>query len=138
MKLVILIQLAGLSHLGLLCAGAVMPKVVGLPRHIANLPAFIHRLIWVYYAFLALCLAGFGAVSFLHADVLASGGGLARAVCGFLCVFWTARLFVAAFVFDVRPYLTSAWRKLGYTATNIVFAAFPVIYGWAALKGAAP
>lgn len=137
MKLVILIKLAGLSHLGLLAAGAAMPKVVGLRRHIAGLPPFIHRLFWVYYTFLALCLASFGAVSFLHADALASGGALARAVCGFLCLFWTVRLFVAAFVFDVRPYLTGRWRKLGYAATNIVFASLPLIYGWAALKGAA-
>ena len=138
MKLETLIQLAGLSHLGLLCAGALMPKVVGLRGHIAKLPAFINRLFWVYYAFIALCLASFGAVSLLHADALASGESLARAVCGFLCIFWTVRLFVAAFVFDLRPYLTSAWRKLGYAATNLVFAALPFIYGWAALKGTTP
>jgi len=49
-----------------------------------------------------LFLAGFGALSFFLASELASGGALSRAVCGFLALFWTMRLLVAALVFDVR------------------------------------
>ncbi len=130
-----LIQFAGLSHLGLLWAGATMPKVVGLRDHTASLPPFVGRLFWVYYTFIAFCLIGFGCVSFFLAEPLASGAPLARAVCTFLAGFWTIRLAVAAFVFDVRPYLTNAWLKLGYAATNVVFAALPLIYAWAAWKG---
>ena len=55
-----------------------------------------------------------------------------------LAVFWTVRLGVATFVFDVRPYLTSPFWRLGYQATNLVFIFLPIIYAWAAWRGAAP
>ncbi len=102
------------------------------------MPLFIHRLFWVYYSFIGLFLVGFGALSFFLAPELAAGTVLARAVCGFLAVFWSLRLCLAAFVFDVSPYLTSAFWKIGYHATNVVFALLPVIYGWVALAGGAP
>lgn len=137
MKLVAALQLAGLMHVGLIVAGAMMPRAVKLRPHIAALPPFIHQLFWVYYSFIALFLVGFGALSFFLADELASGTALARAVCGFLTVFWTMRLLVAAFVFDVGPYLASAFWKIGYHATNVVFALLPLIYGWGAWAGGA-
>ncbi|HTQ51480.1 MAG TPA: hypothetical protein VMJ12_12270 [Candidatus Acidoferrales bacterium] len=133
--LTVLLQFAGLLHLGLACAGALMPRAVNLRSHISVLPPFIRRLFWVYYSFIGLCLVSFGLVSFTFAGTLAAGGGLARAVCAFLTVFWTVRLFAATFIFDVRPYLTNSFWRLGYHATNVVFAYLPVVYAWAALKG---
>lgn len=134
MKIVTCLQFAGLLHLGLIAAGALMPRVVGLPRHLALLPSFIRKLVWVYYIFIGLCLISFGALTFFLAPDLASGLPLARAICAFLCLFWLLRLLVATFVFDLQPYLTSRWRTLGYHATNFVFALLPLIYAWAALN----
>ena len=119
-------------HLGLMAAGLLMPQVVGLRGHLTALPQFIRRLFWVYYGFIALCLVSFSALTLAFADTLASGSALARAVCGFLAVFWTLRLVVATFVFDLRPYLTSTARRMGYHATNIAFAYLPIVYGVAA------
>jgi hypothetical protein len=130
-----LLQLAGLAHLGLIAAGLTMPRVVKMPEHLRSLPEFPRRLFWVYYVFIATCLVGFGLASFFLAGELAAGTPLARAVCGFLCLFWTIRLVVAVFVFDVRPYLTRLSLKIGYQATNVVFALLPIIYGWAAIRG---
>jgi hypothetical protein len=138
MKLTLALQFAGLLHLGLIAAGVLMPRAVKLQTNLTSLPSFIRRLFWVYYAFIALSLVSFGAVSFFLADALASGTVLARAVCGFLAVFWTIRLLAAAFVFDVKPYLTNALWKAGYQATNVVFALLPAIYGWAVFAGGTP
>ena len=137
MKLELLLQIAGLLHLGLLCAGGLMPRTVKLREHLASLPQFIRRLFFVYFAFIALLLASFGLITFFFADAMASGAPLARALCLFLLVFWTARLGVAAFVFDVRPYLTSWFYRLGYHATNVVFVYLVAVYGVAAWKGGA-
>ncbi|HMP83155.1 MAG TPA: hypothetical protein PKA41_10690 [Verrucomicrobiota bacterium] len=137
-NIVLLLQFAGVLHLGLIAAGLLMLRVVNMRSHVAALPPFLGRLFWVYYGFIALCLVSFGAASFFLAPQLATGSILARAVCAFLALFWTVRLFVAAFVFDVSPYLTSGFHKLGYHATNVVFALLPVIYCWAALAGGAP
>ena len=47
------------------------------------------------------------------------------------------RLVAAVFVFDVRPYLVNPFWRMGYYATNVVFACLPVIYALAAVKGGA-
>jgi hypothetical protein len=136
--LIALLEIAGVMHLGLLCAGLMMPKVVGLREHLAVLPPFIRRLYWAYYTFIALCLVGFGSLTLTLASALAGGSLLARAVCVFLAVFWTVRLFIASFVFDLTPYLTNRFRRLGYYATNLVFVYLPVVYLLAAWKGGKP
>jgi ABC-type thiamin/hydroxymethylpyrimidine transport system permease subunit len=136
--LVLALQIAGVLHLGLMCAGLLMPRVVQMRSHLTALPVFIRQLFWVYYSFIALCLAGFCVITIAFADTLAAGGNLARAMCAFLAVFWMLRLVAATFVFDMRPYLTDQWRRLGYHAINIVFIYLPVVYAWAAWKGGKP
>jgi len=138
MNIILLLKLAALTYLGLIAAGLLMPGAVGLRAHLHSLPDFIRKLFWVYYTFIGLCLVAFGVGTFALAEQLASGTPLARAVCTFLAAFWTMRLIGATFVFDVRPYLTNAWWRLGYHATNIVFICLPVVYIWAAWKGGTP
>lgn len=137
-NLTLLLQIAGLLHLGLICAGALMPRAVNLRENIAVLPQFIRRLFWVYYAFIGLCLVSFGIITITLAGTLASGSDLARAICAFMALFWTIRLIAATFVFDVRPYLTNNFWRIGYHATNVVFIYLPIVYAWAALKGGKP
>ena len=136
-NLTLLIQLAGVLHLGLIAAGALMPRVVNLRSHIIGLPPFIRQLFWIYYLFIGLCLVSFGAGSFLFAQTLADGSNLSRAICGFLAAFWMLRLIAATFVFDVSPYLTSSYWRAGYHATNITFIYLPIVYLIAALNGGA-
>ena len=131
-NLTLLLQAAGVLHLGLMCAGLLMPRVVGMRTHLAGLPPFIRQLFWVYYTFIGLCLASFSLITIAFAGTLAGGGNLARALCAFFAVFWTLRLIAGTFVFDLRPYVTSRYRRAGYHALNIVFAYLPVVYGLAA------
>lgn len=138
MKLPLLLQLAAITHIGLLAAGLLMPGTVRLREHLAALPAFIRQLFWTYYVFIGLCLVGFGLGTFLLADELATGTSLARAVCGFLAVFWTLRLIVAHCVFDLQPYVTTRWHRIGLFLANAVFALLPFIYAWTAWKGGRP
>lgn len=133
-----LLQIAGLLHLGLLSAGLIMPRVVNLRRHVSVLPAFVRQLFWVYYAFIGLCLVGFGSLTVALAGTLAAGSPLARTLCLFLAAFWTLRLLAATFVFDLRPYLTSAFRRAGYHLVNLVFVYLPIVYLLAAWKGPKP
>jgi hypothetical protein len=136
-NLTLALQIAGVLHLGLLGAGGLMPRAVGMRSHVGVLPPFLRQLFWVYYSFIALCLVSFGTMTFLLAPALAAGGGLARGLCIFFAVFWTIRLIAATFIFDVRPYLTNSLWRLGYHATNLVFIYLPIVYAWAAWKGGA-
>jgi len=131
-NLPLLLQIAGVLHLGLMGAGLLMPRVVNLRSHLAALPPFIRQLFWVYYSFIGLCLVGFSVITIAFADTLAAGGNLARALCAFFSVFWTLRLITGALVLDMRPYLTNGYRRLGYRAITIVFAYLPIVYALAA------
>lgn len=135
--LILMLQVAGILHVGLISAGIAMPRVVNLRLHIATLPPFVRQLFWVYYAFIGLCLVSFGLISFAFARQLAEGGALARGICVFLALFWTLRLVAATFVFDVRPYLRNAALRAGYHATSVVFVFLPLVYLLAAWKGGA-
>jgi hypothetical protein len=133
-NLTVLLQVAAVLHVGLMCAGLLMPQVVGMRAHLEVVPPFIRRLFWVYYTFIGLSLLGFSAITFVFADTLAAGSGLARALCAFLAVFWTVRLIAATFVFDMTPYLTTGARRLGYHVLNVAFAYLPLVYGLAAAQ----
>ena len=130
----LILKLAALPHLGLIAAGLLMPRATGLWADAKKLSPFARGLFRTYYAFIGLCLVGFGAGSWFLARELANGTPLARAACGFLAVFWLIRLVAALWVLDVRPYLTNAWWRTGYCTTNLVFSALPFVYAWVALR----
>jgi hypothetical protein len=132
--LTILLQAAALLHVGLICAGASMPKAVGLRANLAVLPEFIRRLFLVYYAFIGLMLVGFGTLTFVFAEAMARGEPVARGLCILLTAFWSLRLFCAGFIFDLRPYLTNSFRRVGYHALNLAFIYILVVYACAALR----
>jgi hypothetical protein len=125
--------LVGISHLSLIAAGAQLPRVLGLRAQIARLDPFPAHLFWTYYGFIGLSLVGFGAGTALFARELASGTPLARGMAGFLCVFWTARLWVHLFLFDPAPYLATWGRRVGYRLLTAQFAVFSAVYAWACL-----
>ena len=133
MKPTLFIQIAGVLHIGLAWAGATMPRAVNLRGHLAALPPFVRRLFWVYLTCIGLVLLSMGTITFMYASTLAAGEPLARALSVFLALFWTVRLVVAAFVFDVRPYLTNGFYRAGYYSTTVTFIYLTAIYTWLAL-----
>jgi hypothetical protein len=135
LSLVTLLQFAAVLHLGLLWAGASMPKAVNLRAALVPLPPFIRRLFYVYLGFIALILAGFGLLTFLYAAPMAAGEPVARALCILMAVFWSIRLLVAAVVFDMRPYLRTLFHRIGYFALNSVFVYLVVLYAYVAWRG---
>ena len=114
-----------------------MPKAVGLRANLAPLPAFIRRLFFVYYAFIGLILVGFGTLTFIFADAMARGEPVARGLCILLIAFWSLRLIAAAFIFDVRPYLTNWFYRVGYHVLNLAFVYILAVYILAAINGGA-
>ena len=133
--LTLLLQIAGLLHIGLIWAGASMPAAVNLRGHLAPLPPFIRGLFYVYYTFIGLMLVGFGSLTFFFASELAAGSTFSRAFCLLLVAFWTLRLIAAAFIFDVRPYLTNWFYRAGYHGINLIFVYLLAVYVLGAVGG---
>ncbi len=128
----LLIQIGALMHLGLLAAAALTPRVLDWRSQLEQLTPILRQLVWTYGSFIVLMIVGFGALSAFCADSLADGSPLARALCIFLTVFWSARLGVQLFLFDVRPVLNGALMRLGYHTLTVTFAYLVTIYALAA------
>jgi hypothetical protein len=127
------ILIAGLLHFGILIASALVPRVLNWKSSLATLDPLSRHLIWVHGAFIVLVIIAFGVLSVAFAHDLAAGTLLARAMCLFIAVFWTARLFVQFFIFDAKPYLKSSLLKLGYNGLTVVFTYIAVVFWLAGL-----
>jgi hypothetical protein len=129
----LLILIGGILHFGILCASALVPRVLNWKTSLKNLDALSRQLIWVHGVFIVLVIIGFGLLSLLFAAELATGSALARGVCLFISLFWAARLVVQFFIFDAKPYLTTAFLKAGYYGLTLVFAYQTLAYSVVAL-----
>lgn len=130
------IRLGGAMHFGILIASALVPRVLDWKVSLARLDRLSRQLVWVHGAFIVLTIAALGIVATFYAAELSGGDRLARAVCGFIAVFWGARLGVQFFVFDARPKLTTAILRAGYHGLTIVFAYLTVVFAYAAVRSA--
>lgn len=128
------ILLAGLCHFGILIASALVPRVLDWRGELAQLNPLSRHVVWTHGAFIVLTIVAFGAISLANPRELAAGSPLARWFCGFVAVFWLARLAIQLFVFDARPYLKRTHLKLGYHALTAIFAFLGFVYAWAALR----
>ena len=133
-----LLALAGVCHLGILVASALVPRVLDWKGELTKLHPLSRHLVWTHGAFIVLTIVAFGLISLAAPAELASGAKLARLFCGFVAAFWLARLGIQLFLFDARPFLTRRFLKLGYHGLTVVFTYLGVVYGWAALLPAAP
>jgi hypothetical protein len=127
-----LIALAGAGQLCVLVASSLVPLRLNWRRDLAVLPRLHQQLFWVYGGYVVLSIVALGLISLLNAEELASGTGLARAICAYTAVFWGIRLSLQT-VLDARPHLTKWWLKAGYHLLTVLFAAFTGIFGYAAL-----
>lgn len=128
-----LIRAGGVGQLLVLVASSLVPFQMNWKDELKSLSRLHRQMYWVYGGYIVLSIVAFGLISILHADELASGAGLARAVCFYVAIFWGVRLPLQA-VFDVKAHLTTWWLKSGYHLLTILFLGFVVIYGWAAIQ----
>ncbi len=128
-----LIVVGGVLHFGILLASAAVPKVLDWRASLREVDSLTREIVWVHGVFIVLVIVAFGLVSIWFSSELADGTVLARAICGFIAVFWGMRLMVQFFVFDAKLYLKTALLRVGYHGLTIVFLFHVVVYGAAAV-----
>ena len=128
---VVLLRFGGVLQLGILLASAMVPGVLRWRTELRSLSPLSRQLIWVHGVFIVLTIIGLALVSLVEAEQLADGSVLARSVCGFIAVFWGARLAIQFFVFDGRPFLTHWFLKLGYHGLTATFFYLTVVFALA-------
>ncbi|MEM9657039.1 MAG: hypothetical protein AAF961_01640 [Planctomycetota bacterium] len=127
-----LIFAAGIGQLCVLAASALVPIRLDWRNELKSLSRLHRQMYWVYGGYVVMAIIGLGMISVFNAKELASGSGLARGFCAYVAVFWGVRLALQAFL-DVKDHLNAWWLKLGYGVLTVLFAAFTVVYAWAAI-----
>ena len=128
-----LILIGGILHLATLLGSAQVPKEMNFKEELPKLSSLMKHWVLTAGGYIVLNILAFGIVSILLPGELASGTVLARAICGFIAVFWGIRLVIQLFLFDAKPYLRNWFLKLGFHGLTIVFLYQTVVYGWAAI-----
>jgi hypothetical protein len=128
-----LIFLAGAAQLGILIASVLVPFQLKWKTELAVLPRLHRQMYWIYGGYVVLAIAAFGLICLFNSSELAKGSGLARGICGFIAVFWGVRL-ALQWVLDAESHLSTWWLRLGYHVLTILFGAFTLLFGFAALK----
>jgi hypothetical protein len=131
MNLAQLIRVAGVGQLGILVASALVPFQLDWKNIFSPLPRLHRQMYWTYGGYVVLAILFNGVVCLAAPAELADGGRLARLVCGYIAVFWGVRLVLQA-GFDVKPFLTTWWLRVGYYLLTVLFAAFTALFAYAA------
>jgi len=127
------IFIAGLLHFGVLFASALTPQALDWRTDLARVAPLTRRLVWVYGGYIVGNIVFFGLLATLAPAALASRTPLARAICGFIAVFWSVRLTLQYRVIYDRNLVQGFVRKAGYHGLTLVFAYFAIVFGNAAL-----
>lgn len=128
-----LITAAGIGQFCVLLASALVPIRLKWKTQLSVLPRLHRQLYWVYGGYVVLAIVAFGFISLFNAKELASGGGLARGMCGYIAVFWCVRLVLQG-ILDMKAHLTTWWLKVGYHVLTVLFISFTLIYGYSTLR----
>jgi len=128
-----LVRLAGLAHLISLSAILYAPVHLGWHDALERVSKLLRQMGQVYHYYTAGTIVAMGLVSLFCPSDLTSGNRLARAVCGYIALFWIVRLGVQIY-YDFRPHVGRWWLRVSYHALSVLFVAFGVLYGWLALR----
>lgn len=121
----------GAGHLAL-CAGSLfIPSALGWKQGLAGVPTLIRQMFWVYAAYVFGFHVCFGLLGLFGTHLLLDGSMLAALVCGFVCVYWVARLVVQFAYFDRKSMPRAGPYRLAEAGLVLAFAAFAGVFGWA-------
>lgn len=120
--------IGGWSLVALAVASFWIPKVLGWREKLAGLTPLMRELWWTYSAyvwgshvFFAILALGFG-------DWLMGGSGAAMAMSAFMLLWWSVRLWLQFFGFDLSEVQGSAVNKIAKHLLTLLFTGLVTLY----------
>jgi hypothetical protein len=130
-----LVVLAGVGQIALVVASAWIPRVLGWRRELDKLRPLTRTVVTTYAFYIAGTNLAFGLLSAWRADWLLDGSGLARALAGFIAVYWGARVVLQFAYYDRTDAPSGAAFRLAEAALVALFLFLTAVYGWVGLSG---
>jgi len=126
-----LILFAGIVQLLILVPASLVPRVTQSNRNLNGSDPFFKSFVWTYGFFIFLNVTSIALFSLFKTELLTDDSTMARYVCGFISVFWGARLFIQFFIFKTSEFLRTGAMKAGYNLLTLAFAYLTITYGMA-------
>lgn len=125
----LLVTLAGVGQLTLAAGSLAIPRILRWREDTARLRPLTRQVFWTYAAYIWTTNTLFGLLSLLGARLLLDGSPLARAVCGYIALYWGARVGVQFLYFDRSDAPSGPLIRLGEAALVALFVALTLVYG---------
>lgn len=126
-----LITMAGMIQLLILVTAAFAPKVVDWEKNLSSSDRFFKQLVWTYGFFIFLIVSCFAFISIFKTDLMTNRNEAGTYICGFISIFWFARLFIQFFIFKTPEFLKTGPIKFGYNTLTLAFMYLTITYGLA-------
>jgi hypothetical protein len=132
-----LLILAGVGQLGLALGSLVLPRLLRWGDDTRKLRPLTRQVFWTYAAYIWTTNVCFGLLSSFAPDWLLAPNPLARAVAGYIAVYWGARVLIQFFYFDRTDTPPGAFYKVAELALVGLFLFLTAVYAYTALAGSA-
>jgi hypothetical protein len=126
--------LAGIAQLGIAFSSLLIPRFLGWREETARLKPLTRQVFWTYASYILGFHIAFGLLSLLAPSSLLDGSLLARAVSGFIAVYWLVRLTLQFVVFDRSVAVGRPLFRFAEAAYVGTFAYLVLVYGATAVR----
>lgn len=131
-SLTTLVIAAGAAQLALVAVSPAIPRALGWREKLSPLDPLMRRLFWVYAGYILATNLAFALVSILLGNELTSGSVLARSLCVFIGLYWSARVLIQFALFhSAAP--PGAWFRVAEAALCGLFLFLAAAYLAAAI-----
>jgi hypothetical protein len=123
-----LLVCAGMAQLILVVASLAIPRWLNWKGELANLRPLTRQVFWTYAGYIWVTNLSFGLVSTLSPQVLLDRSPLAGWVCGFIAVYWGARVVIQFAYFDRTDAPKGWFFSVGEAALVTLFVGLTIVY----------
>jgi len=124
-----IVFLAGLGQLGLVCASTAIPRFLHWKEEVAKLRRLTRNVVTTYAFYILGTNLAFGLLSTLKPEWLLDGSGLARAVAGFISLYWGVRLILQFTYYDRKDAPPGIGFRLAEWVLAALFLFLTCVYG---------
>ncbi len=126
-----LVLLAGAGQIGIVLSSLFIPRALKWREQTAALRPLTRQVFWTYAGYILCTNLAFGLVSLLMPDRLLDGTPLARAVAGFITLYWGARLLIQFGLYDIADAPQGPLFKAADWGFTLLFGFLTLTYGLA-------
>ena len=124
-----LLVAAGAAQLILVVVSIAIPRLLDWRRDLAKLRPLTRQVFWTYAGYIWVTNLSFGLLSTMAPQLLLDRSPLAGFVCGFIAVYWAARVVIQFAYFDRTDVPKGLFFVVGETALVTLFASLTMVYG---------